>query len=80
MRRFRVGSALLGLLLLTAAPGNGEEIKPCTPTDLASPAPTEPSSFVPCVGGFAGIYPCNNVDLMSHLPLASMDCAGGNSI
>jgi len=28
--------------------------------------------FTPCVGGMAGPYPCNNVDLMAFLPLASI--------
>ncbi|MEW5985672.1 MAG: choice-of-anchor B family protein [Chloroflexota bacterium] len=35
-----------------------------------------PLAEVPCVGGFAGEYPCNNVDLMAFLPLSSI--GGGN--
>ncbi len=31
------------------------------------------SSFsqTPCVGGFAGIYPCDQIDMMSHIPASS---------
>ncbi len=79
MRRFRAGSVVFGLLLLPAT-GAGAENPPCTPTALTSPAPTEPMNAVLCVGGFAGPFPCSNVDLMSHLPLASMGCGGGNSL
>ena len=32
---------------------------------------------VPCVGGFAGVYPCENYDLMSVLTIAEMGGAGG---
>lgn len=31
-----------------------------------------PISEVPCVDGFAAIYPCNNVDLVAYLPLVSL--------
>ena len=80
MRRLRAGFAVLGFLLLASAAGTGAENPPCTPKALDIPAPTEPMNAVPCVGGFAGPYPCSNVDLMSHLPLASMGCGGGNSL
>ena len=36
----------------------------------------DPLGFTPCVNGFADIYPCSNVDLLSFLPLAAM--GGGN--
>ena len=26
----------------------------------------------PCVGGLAGVYPCNNVDLVTFMPLAQI--------
>ena len=26
----------------------------------------------PCVGGMAGIYPCDNVDLLSHMTLSDI--------
>ena len=34
------------------------------------------TNHVPCVGGFAGIYPCDNVDLLGFLPLD--DIGGGD--
>ena len=33
-----------------------------------------------CVGGFAGSYPCSNVDLMAFLPLAQIGGGNGNDI
>jgi choice-of-anchor B domain-containing protein len=34
----------------------------------------------PCVGGFAGVYPCNNVDLMAFMPIATIGGGGGSDI
>jgi choice-of-anchor B domain-containing protein len=42
-----------------------------------SPAIAQAVGFTPCVDGQAGVYPCNNVDLMSFLPLAEI---GGGEI
>lgn len=33
-----------------------------------------------CVGGFAGPYPCRNIDLQSFLPLSQIGGGGGNDI
>lgn len=30
------------------------------------------TSNVPCEAGFAGDYPCNNIDLLSHIPLSDL--------
>jgi choice-of-anchor B domain-containing protein len=37
-------------------------------------------SITACVGGFAGTYPCSNVDLMAFLPLAQIGGGNGNDI
>lgn len=37
-------------------------------------------AITPCVGGTAGGYPCQNVDLMSFLPLSSIGGGNGNDI
>jgi choice-of-anchor B domain-containing protein len=34
----------------------------------------------PCVGGMAGIYPCDKVDLMAFLPMATIGGGGGSSL
>ena len=85
-----VVGALMGALL-TAAPGaahpEGEAHHaplPANPSaamaafalDDHGPAPLPAASATPCVGGFAGIYPCDNVDLEAFLPLADI---GGTS-
>ena len=44
-----------------------------TPESLSSMAATL------CVGGFAGSYPCNNVDLEAFMPLADIGGTSGNS-
>jgi choice-of-anchor B domain-containing protein len=45
-----------------------------------APAPLEALSVTPCVGGMAGPYPCNNVDLMSFLPLDKIGGGNGSSL
>jgi choice-of-anchor B domain-containing protein len=39
-----------------------------------------PMAFTPCVSGFAGPYPCNNVDLMAFLPLSTIGGGSGADI
>ena len=65
----------LGSPLLSAATRSAV----CTPKAIDVP-PTVAESAVPCVDGFAGIYPCANVDLQAVVPLAVMGCNSGNSI
>ncbi len=36
------------------------------------------SGQTPCENGFAGIYPCNDYDLMSHITLSEMSAGAGN--
>ena len=38
------------------------------------------AAAVPCVGGTAGIYDCNNVDLLSQVPLSAIGGGNGNDI
>lgn len=35
-------------------------------------------SQTPCVGGMAGIYPCDGYDLISHIPLSVFNTSGAN--
>ncbi len=37
------------------------------------------SAQTPCVGGSAGAYPCDGVDLMAHLPLGAFVAAGSTA-
>ena len=39
-----------------------------------------PAGATPCVGGFAGIYPCHNVDLLAFLPLSTIGGGSGNDV
>jgi hypothetical protein len=39
---------------------------------------TTPSNKVICVNGFAGIYPCNNYDLLLHIPLSTFNASSAN--
>ncbi|MCA9973192.1 MAG: choice-of-anchor B family protein [Anaerolineales bacterium] len=50
---------------------------------LADRMPTQAlqaMSFTPCVNGFAGSYPCRNLDLMAFMPLADIGGGQGNDI
>jgi choice-of-anchor B domain-containing protein len=40
----------------------------------------EAKALTPCVAGFAGSYPCSNVDLMAFMPLANIGGGQGNDI
>jgi choice-of-anchor B domain-containing protein len=78
MRR-AIAVSLAGVLVL-AAPGLARlDVGVCTPSAGAA-APHAPLAATPCVDGFAGPYPCNNVDLLSHLTLQTMQCGSGNSL
>ena len=35
-------------------------------------------SIIPCVSGFAGPYPCNNVNLLAHMPLDELGASDGS--
>ncbi|GAA1407969.1 hypothetical protein GCM10009662_42390 [Catellatospora coxensis] len=50
--------------------------------DYEAPVRAEAAALAatPCVGGFAGTYPCSNVDLLSVLPLGSIGGGNGNSM
>ncbi len=39
-----------------------------------------PQAAAGCTDGFADIYPCSNVDLLSHLPLSAIGGGSGNDI
>jgi choice-of-anchor B domain-containing protein len=39
-----------------------------------------PRSFTPCTDGFAGQYPCSNIDLLSFLPLSQIGGGNGSDI
>ncbi|MCP4283801.1 MAG: choice-of-anchor B family protein, partial [Gammaproteobacteria bacterium] len=43
-------------------------------------APMQAMAMTPCVGGFAGPYACDNVDLMAFMPMSSIGGGGGNDI
>ncbi len=80
--------SLVFLAVLSAAPlsaqeGPGTGLRPDEVQHLADyhePLPLAPLAAVPCVGGMADIYPCENVDLLSFFPLASIGGGSGNDI
>ncbi|HSM13082.1 MAG TPA: choice-of-anchor B family protein, partial [Thermoanaerobaculia bacterium] len=41
---------------------------------------TSPEHLLECVGGFAGPYPCEGVDLLEYLPIASIGGGNGNDV
>ena len=47
----------------------------CSSDDNADSTPTNPQNST-CDNGFAGIYPCNNYDLIAHLPLSTFGGIG----
>ena len=70
--------SLAGLLVL-ATPGRADQhMGACAIGDAAPPHPALTNT--PCIGGFAGPYPCLNVDLRAHVTLQTMQCESGNSL
>ncbi len=47
--------------------------------DRQGPEELQALATTSCVNGFAGIYPCNNVDLLAFMPLADIGGTSGNS-
>ncbi|MEW5988669.1 MAG: choice-of-anchor B family protein, partial [Chloroflexota bacterium] len=43
--------------------------------DRPGPRNLSPLTYTPCVSGFAGAYPCKNVDLMAFIPLSTMSAS-----
>jgi choice-of-anchor B domain-containing protein len=48
--------------------------------DVQPPQVLAPLASTPCVAGFAGPYPCSNVDLLAFMPLATIGGGNGNDI
>jgi choice-of-anchor B domain-containing protein len=48
--------------------------------DRQAPMALAATGATPCAGGMAGIYPCQNVDLMAFLPLAAIGGGNGNDV
>ncbi len=42
--------------------------------------PIAPMHATPCIDGFAGIYPCSNIDLLAFVPLAEFNATSTNSL
>mgnify|MGYP000210952249 CR=1 FL=1 len=46
----------------------------------AAPEPLAPMHATPCVNGFAGAYPCSNIDLLAFEPVANFGATTTNSL
>lgn len=61
-------------------PVGSEELMHMQKEDKQPPEKAEKRSFEKCKDGFAGPYPCENVDLLSHMPLSEFGSTSGNDI
>ena len=77
MRRATAGF-LIGFLVFATPGWAYQTAGACAIGDAALPHP--PLTATPCVGGFAGPYPCLNIDLRAHVSLPAMECETGNSL
>ena len=48
--------------------------------DSQAPMALAAAGATPCAGGMAGVYPCQNVDLLAFLPLAAIGGGNGNDV
>jgi choice-of-anchor B domain-containing protein len=62
--------------VLVASPAQAHD----APIHSEPPVGTEIAVAADCVGGTAGGYACNNVDLLAQLPLSTIGGGGGNDI
>lgn len=53
---------------------------PNVPTDALPTTPLPAQAATACEDGFAGSYPCNNIDLLAFMPLADIGGGSGNDI
>ncbi len=79
LRPCLAGLALSGLSAL-ASPAPAASIHAPVGKGAIEDGPSQALGATPCVGGFAGIYPCTNVDLMSYLPNASIGGGSGSNL
>ena len=79
LRPCLVGLAVSGLAAL-ASPALAASIHAPVGKGAIENGPSEALGATPCVAGFAGIYPCRNVDLMSYLPMASIGGGSGSNL
>ena len=76
-----IRSCLVATAVLSLAAGaHAASVK--APIGVGAPddGPGVALGATPCVGGFAGVYPCNNVDLMSFMPIATIGGGSGSDI
>lgn len=69
--------------LVAAAPTTHDRVHQRKLADRADAAPLASqltSTNLPCVNGMAGEFPCDNVDLLAHLPLDAIGGGDGNDI
>lgn len=88
---FFVGLSFLAVLLLAnnrqLLAQDLDEDKQSTPLtrsmeafleDKLPPEDLEAMNATPCVGGLAGSYPCENIDLLAFMPLSTFSAGSGN--
>ncbi|HET9317834.1 MAG TPA: choice-of-anchor B family protein, partial [Vicinamibacteria bacterium] len=71
LRSCLVGTVLSGLAAL-ASPALAASIQAPVGQGAIENGPSQAMGSTPCVAGMAGIYPCQNVDLMAYMPLATI--------
>src|SRR5690606_18596111 len=59
-------------------PRSPTPLPPAVPLGALAALPAPPRAQTPCVGGTAGTYPCENVDLLAHVPRATF-ASGDNA-
>jgi choice-of-anchor B domain-containing protein len=68
---------MLGVVVLAPA-AYGASLRAPNGEAAIADEPGQALGATPCVGGMAGIYPCQNVDLMAFMPIASIGGSGSS--
>ena len=77
-------AALLLLFVITPALAAATDLSPAMQALLAArpsaPTPIAPMHATPCIDGWAGAYPCSNVDLLAFVPVGEFAATSTNSL
>lgn len=79
LRPCLVGAALSVLVTLAPAAEAASIHAPIGKGAIEN-GPSQALGATPCVAGFAGIYPCKNVDLMAYMPISTIGGGSGSDI
>src|SRR5690349_11367388 len=78
--QLRLAALLLAFAANALAVSPGEVMRLVEDAQPAASAAVVPKHATPCVNGFAGVYPCSNIDLLAFEPVGAFGATATNSL